>query len=456
MSNVYCSKLLKQLKNKKIAILGFGNEGYSTLEFLKKYGISCSIHDQKKSLEKGEISKKFNNIEKFYLGQKYLDNIEKYDLVFRTPGMPRLHPKLVFSQKRGVEISSQTKLFFDLSPCPIIAITGTKGKTTTSFLIYKILKKKHRVFLAGNFGKPLFKVLPKLNKNSLAVLELSSFQLQDLQKSPHIAVITNITSDHMDPAKKFSPSTHQNLKEYLKAKLNIIRYQNEKDFAIIHSSLKNKTKNIGRGKKIYFDISKFKNFFKNSINTNLKGEHNKENILAAAIVGKILKIKKEEIISAIKEFKGIEHRLEFVKKIKGISFYNDSAGTNPGATLAALKSFKEPIHLISGGSDKGLDYNKLAEFIAKNKNIKTAVLIGQIKNKLYSIIKKFISRFKNKDLKIIKAKTLKEAVLTAYKLASKNEVVLFSPAAASFDMFQNYAERGKQFKKIVKEVEDGS
>ena len=331
---------------------------------------------------------------------------------------------------------------------------GTKGKTTTAFLIFRILKNKYRnsVFAAGNFGKPALDILPKLKNNSLAVLELSSFQLQDLDKSPNVAVITNITLDHMDPTGRFAPSTHQTAKEYFSAKMNIISHQSSKDFAVIHPSLKNKTKNIGRGKKIFPSSLSLQTNLRDQPRSrksefSLRGKHNLENIALAVEVGKIFKVPGEKILKAVKNFKGVEHRLEFVKKINGVSFYNDSAATNPDATLAALKSFTEPIHLILGGYDKGLDYKELVGYISKSKNVKTVALIGQIKNKLSKLLAN------GKKLKVKKFKSLKEAVLTLYKKTDKNKVILLSPAAASFDMFSGYAERGREFKKIVHSLE---
>lgn len=443
---------ISDLGNKRIAILGLGKEGLSTLKFLKKNKIKADILDVK-------------------FDKNYTDRIKNYDIVFRTPGFPRLHPALIAAEKSGVTVSSHIKLFFDLCPVKVIGITGTKGKTTITFLIYEILKKKYgrNIFIAGNFGKPALDILSKLKKDSTVILELSSFQLQDLDKSPQVAVITNITLDHLDPAGEFRPNTHQTAKEYIEAKLNIIRYQKNNNFAVIHPFLKNKTKNIGKGIHIFPEAR----LLEILLETRLKGRHNLENIALAIEVGKIFKVLKEKIFKAVKDFKGIEYRLEFVRKIKGVSFYNDSAATNPDATLAALKSFKEPTHLILGGSDKGLDYRKLARYIAKSKSVKTVALIGQLKNKLYKLIlgelrikKRAIAKPRKEptcpvgsrsdsfgEVLLLGFKSLRETVLTLYKKADKNEVVLLSPAAASFDMFQNYAERGDKFKEIVKQLE---
>ncbi|MBI2003495.1 MAG: UDP-N-acetylmuramoyl-L-alanine--D-glutamate ligase [Parcubacteria group bacterium] len=423
---------ITELKNKKIAILGLGREGLATFRFLKKNKIKAEVLDAK-------------------FDKNYVNKLKNYDLIFRTPGFPRLHPKLLAAEKNGTLISSHIKLFFDLCPAKVIGVTGTKGKTTTVFLIYEILKSKYgkKVFTAGNFGKPALDTLPKLKRDSLVILELSSFQLQDLHKSPEVAVITNISVDHLDPGGKFRPASHQTAKEYFDAKMNIIKYQKRGDFAVIHASLKNKIKNLlpHGGRLITGDV-------KYEIKTKLKGRHNLENIALAAEVGRIFKVPEEKILKTVKKFKGVEHRLEFVAKINGVSFYNDSAATNPDAALAALKSFKQPTHLILGGSDKGLDYKKLAGYIVKHKNIKTVVLIGQLKNKIYKNFKIQILNFNsNSNFQLKKTKTLKEAVLTCFKNAGKNEIVILSPGAASFGMFENYAQRGREFKKIVSGLE---
>lgn len=426
------------LKGKKIAVLGLGREGLSTLKFLKKNKIEAGVLDAK-------------------FDKNYINKLRNYDLIFRTPGFPRLHPKLLASEKNGAAISSHIKLFFDLCPGRIIGVTGTKGKTTTAFLIYEILKNRYgkNVFIAGNFGKPALDILPKLNKKSLVVLELSSFQLQDLHKSPGIAVITNITLDHLDPSGRFEPNTHQTEAEYFNAKMNIIKYQKVGDFATINPSLKSKVKSIGKGKKIFptplfLDTKLGGRPRSRKLEFLLRGRHNLKNIALAVQVGKILKVPEKNILKAAKNFRGVEHRLEFIKKINGISFYNDSAATNPDATLAALKSFQEATHLILGGSDKGLDYEKLTSYISKSKNIKSIMLIGQLKNKLYKLLKNYGLQIT--DLKIRKVKTLKEAVFTLSKKTVKNEVVLLSPAAASFDMFESYVERGQEFKKLVRDL----
>lgn len=440
------------LIKKQIAIVGIGKEGLATLDFFKKNKINCSIYDITKPSNLN--LSKYPNVIKKKFGKDYLNDLKNYEIIFRTPGLPRNHPKLIELERLGKIIYSHTKLFFDLCPGKIIGITGTKGKTTTAFLIYNVLKEKFskNVFIAGNFGKPSLDILPYLNKNSIVVLELSSFQLQDLEKSPKISVITNITSDHLDNKKKFSPSTHQSLKEYFRAKVNIIRYQTRKDFAVLNPKLKKYLNNLTKARKIYFDVNKYKFILSKIKNPNIIGEHNLENIVCAIEVGKILKLKNSQIIKPINRFRGLEHRLEFAAKIDDVLYVNDSAATNPDATLAGLKSFNQPIHLILGGYDKGLNYKNLIKYIFKADNINTVLIIGQIKEKLF---KEFVSqkfKMRNKKLKIIKSKSLREAVLTTKKFSNKNEVVLLSPAAASFDMFENYIDRGKKFKEIVRSL----
>lgn len=461
--------MVNNIFNKKIAILGFGLENQSLLKyFIKHNAKNITICDKNKNIKKKEKK----NI-KWNLGDNYLKKIDNFDIIFRTPGIPYLTKEILKAQKKDVKISSQIKYFFDKCLAKIIGVTGTKGKGTTSTLIYQILKKslskKSKIYLAGNIGKAPIDFLDKLTKNDWVVLELSSFQLQDLKKSPHIAVVLNITSDHLD--------YHKDTSEYVEAKTNIVRYQKKEDFTVInldyltsfrfaaispgendyYFSVKksvdlgafvkwNKGKDsskwgelIIRTKKKDFSITK-------TYNIPIVGMHNLENILAASMASYLVGAKIKNIKSVIEKFKGLTYRIEPIKNKFGVTYYNDSASTNPDTTIAAIKSFEKPIILIAGGSDKGANYDSLGKEISKRK-IKKVILLGKTAQK----IKKSILKYKkNKDLSILIVKDLKEAVLKAKKEAKKDDVVLFSPASASFDMFRNYKQRGEQFNKIIK------
>ncbi len=433
---------LRSLKNKKIAIVGFGQEGKALANFLKNKNLKeIWILDKNPKID---IPKKF----KKQAGKGYLKNLKYFDLIFLSPGVS---PHLREFKAVKNRLFSGTRLFFENFKGKIIGITGTKGKGTTARLVYKILKKsfpKKKIFLGGNIGKPLISILKKTNKYSIVVAELSSFQLQDLDQSPQVAIITNLDRDHLN--------YHKTLKEYHQAKLNILRFQKKDNLAILNLNLKNKTKNLGKAKKYYFSFkeSRANAYFKNSwllINSNriikesdLKavGKHIKEDILAASLTAFALKCPINKISQAIRNHRPDKHRLEFFYKTKNIKFFNDSAGTNPISTIQALESFeKEKIILIAGGQDKGFDYKKLAKQIKNQKNIEYVFLYGANKK----TIKKLLKGKKN----VFLTKDLKETVSKTKKLKNFKGIVLFSPASASLDMFKNYKQRGEIFKSLI-------
>jgi UDP-N-acetylmuramoylalanine--D-glutamate ligase len=423
----------------KIAILGFGREGKAVLKFLKKSA-------QYKNAEISILDKKTD--------KNYLKNLTQFDIIFRSPGIPYNLPEIQNTIKKGVKFSSATQLFFEKFKGKVIGITGTKGKGTTSTLLYKILKsagkdarpeQRRRIFLAGNIGKPAVELLPKLKNNSIVILELSSFQLQDLKHSPNIAVVLNIFEDHLD--------SHKNFNEYINSKANIAKWQKKSD-KIFYDASNKQSKWIAeksQGKKIPVQIYP---------NRDLKivGEHNLKNVAMAATVAQSLGIKPDIIKKVVKNYRGMEHRLELVHsnilENVGMNFYNDSASTNPYTAAAAIRAFpNQPKILICGGKDKNLDYTPLAKAL-KNSDTKIVILFGENKQK----IAKAISEIKNSGLRIMEVKNLKQAVQLAYKTAKKLIslsayqliTIIFSPAAASFDMFKDYKDRGEKFKEIVK------
>ncbi len=400
----------------KIAILGFGREGKAVFKFLKKYPkyrkAALEILDQKH-------------------GPDYLKNLDTFNLVFRSPGVPYNLPAIQKSLKNGVEFSSVTKLFFELCPAKIIGITGTKGKGTTATLLYKILKASGAdVHLAGNIGKPAIDILPKLKKTSTVILELSSFQLQDLRQSPAIAVVTETFEDHMD--------SHKSVKEYLDAKTNIARYQKPNDvifyFADSKWSKKIALKSPAKKIAVYGGSFGLKN-----------------NFVMAATVAAWLGVDRKFIVRTLKNFPGIKHRMELVAENCGVYFYNDSASTNPHTSAMAIQQFNHPLILIAGGKDKNLDYAPLAIALKNAPHVKHVVLFGENQKKIAGNLPK--------TLKVSTANDLNSAITAAHDSA-KNLVasgqslvaVLFSPGSASFDMFKDYQDRGEQFKKIVRKI----
>ncbi len=403
-----------QWKGKKVAILGWGVDSQDVEPWLRKQGADVTILDEK---------------------EKPFGDLSKYDILVRSPGVYRYRPEL-----EGREVTSKTKIFFDVCPGKIIGVTGTKGKGTTSTLIYEILKAAGRqVFLGGNIGKGVFEHLDEMDKDSLIVLELSSFQLIDLHKSPHVAVVLMTTSEHAD--------WHASVDEYIDSKSQITNHQIPNDFVVYNKDYANSVKigMQGKGQKIAVSGNDWKGEMR------LRGEHNRENVAAAVAVAKIFDIQYSIINKVVKEFKGLEHRLEEVATIGGVTYFDDSFSTTPETTIAAIKAFTEPLILIAGGSEKGSDFTQMGKVISEAKNlpagrqgIKAVILIGLMAER----IKEKIS---NEEIKILRgAKNMTEIMEQVKSVAESGDMVVLSPAAASFDMFKNYKERGDQFKEEVK------
>ena len=488
---------IKDLQNKKIAILGLGLENLALVKFLLKHKIKCEItvcdrrEDIRVKMQNAGLRVKpaMTGVSIFWqLGKGYNKNLEKFDILFRAPGWPLDCPgitKAVISSvsekslKGGSKkykgflpavemtkkflLSSPMQLFFELCPTKnIIGVTGTKGKGTTSSLIYEILKEsfvipakagiqnsgfrvktgmtKKNVWLGGNIGVAPFEFIDKIKKTDWVVLELSSFQLEDMTASPHISVITNFYSEHLAPADPNNPNFHKTIGDYWKAKMNIVRWQKKNDYSIFNFqfSIFKKNSNI-KSKKVYFK--------KSELPSKLIGEHNKENIAAAVEVAKIVGIKSETIKKAVANFKGLEHRLEFVKEIKGVKYYDDSFATTPEAVIIALKSFNQPVVILLGGADKESNFKHLVKEVKKR--CKFVVLLN---GKATSRIKKQLLKagYENNIMKLVN--NIEDAVKTAKAKATANDVVLLSTGCASFGMFKNYKERGNLFKKQVKSL----
>lgn len=429
-----------KLNNKKIAILGLGLENLALIKYLLKHKVKCEITVCDK---RDDIKVKMKNAglriestmtgKQWQLGKSYNKNLDKFDILFRAPGWPLDCPGIKIAKKKGVIISSPMKLFFDLCPSKnIIGVTGTKGKGTTASLIYEILKLAgKKVWLGGNIGIAPFAFMDKIKKNDWVVLELSSFQLEDMNASPHIAVVTNLYPEHLKPADPNNQNFHKTLKDYYAVKLNIARWQERGDYFIANYNF------LTKGKKVYFK--------KSELPSKLIGEHNKENVAAAEEVAKIVGVKPETIKKSVANFKGLEHRLEFVKEIRGVKYYDDSFATNPESTIIALKSFVAPIVLLLGGADKGANFNQLAKEVKKRCKF-IVLLAGQATPR----IKKELLKIGYKNNKMALADNIKKAVALARAEAKSGEVVLLSTACASFGMFKNYKERGDLFKSLVK------
>ncbi len=415
--------MLENFVDKKVAIVGMGVNNQKLSDYFTKHNVNFTI------------------IENWQKNSELVGKLDEFDVVFRTPGLPYLSWAIQQAQKKGVEISSQTKLFFDLCPAKIIGVTGTKGKGTTSTLIAKILEAgDYKVWLGGNIGVDPFEFLDFIHPDDLVVLELSSFQLQDLHKSPHVGVVLNITADHLDESGTYEKSAHATLQEYFDAKLQIIAFQNENDFAVLSHELPEKVKSLGQGQKIIFNPSDVVDY-----EYHLYGKHNLENIAAAAAVGKIFKVDESKIRKTVAEFKGLPHRLQKVLEKDGITYVDDSISTNEDSTVAAIAAFRTGLILIVGGSDKGLNYQKLGDAVRNARNLKGMVVVGEETPKIL----KAVEGYKGNILQ--GAKNMSEIVAQARSMAKPGDTILLSPAAASFDMFKNYKDRAEQFIQKINE-----
>lgn len=459
------------LENKKIAVLGFGIEGKSAAKFLLKQGSLVTIIDEKPEAEfyPEEISEFRKQGVEFVFGQ--IPDLIDYQVIVRSPGIHFLRGEIQDAHKAGVMVTSPIKLFFDLVPTEhLIGVTGTKGKGTTSTLIYEMLKKHARspslrsgvsgrgfdVHLGGNIGNSPLDFLDQLKSESWVVLELSSFQLQDLHTSPHIAVILMTTSEHLD--------VHKDVYEYVEAKRNILRFQDAKDFAVLNKDYPasnesdiltdgtvykvSREQSVDQGcfvrdNKIYLKMGDHEKDILDTKDVALPGKHNLENVCAAIVAATVAGADMKSILPVVKSFKGLPHRLELIKTVKGVRYYNDSFSTTPETAIAAIESFDAPKILILGGSSKGSDFAELGELISSDQSIKGIIELGeewkQIKLKI-----------KNEKLKIVEGLgSMEEVVKAAADMAELGDVVLMSPACASFDKFKNYKDRGEQFKAAV-------
>lgn len=439
-------KNLEKLKNKKIAFYGLGIENFALIEFIQSRFLPCRIiiRDLRPKEELGQRYKRLKKNRNIFwkLGtEQHPVFAGQDDIIFRSPGWPLFCPEIKSARRNGVEISSPLKLFFQLCPTKsIIGVTGTKGKGTTSSLIFEILKKAgKRAWLGGNIGIAPFDFIDKIQKEDWVVLELSSFQLEDFDASPRIAVITNFSKEHLAAADPNNPNFHKSLRAYWNSKFNIVKFQKKTDFAVINKKIELRIKKQElriNSKIIYFE--------KANLKSQLVGEHNKENIAAAVEVAKILKIPKNKLKKAIAGFKGLPHRIEFVKNINGTAYYEDSFATIPESAIIALKSFADPIILIAGGAEKKSDFKNFAKEIKKR--VKFLILLaGDATPRL----KKEVIQAGFDAVKIHESGSMVSAVQAAKKEARAGDVVLLSTGCASFGMFKNYKERGDQFKEEV-------
>ncbi len=456
---------LKPGSKGRVLIVGFGiDAGASAARFFLDRGWTVTVYDAKpeEAFSLKDVQPLRDQGVTFQFGAATSQG--EYDLVIRSPGILPTHPIIAAYLHEKIPVSSATNIFLALCPGKIIGVTGTKGKGTTASFIYEILKADNKkVVLGGNIGQPMLDMLRTIDAETIVVLELSSFQLMDATRSPHVAVVLMITADHLD--------VHASLREYVNAKARIGRYQKADDLMIynadypesVYIATQSKakkyvvsTKEVPQeegcfieGNEIVLHHGGVHETIEMTRNVQLPGRHNLENVCAAVAAARNMGASDEAIKKTIITFKGLEHRLEFVREVQGVKYYNDSFATNPSSTIAAIEAFDVPEVLIVGGSTKGSDFSELVRVISKRKNIRAIIGIGEEWPK----IKSAIQAAGASDIHYIEDLTkMKNIVAAAHDVAQMGDIVLLSPACASFGLFKNYKDRGEQFKTAVNEL----
>ncbi len=452
------------IKDKRIAVIGLGVSNLPLIKLLLYYGCDVTGCDKRSFAEMGaDALDLISRGAKLKLGEKYLDGLD-HDIIFRTPGLMPFDEHLVNAEEKGSVITSEMEVFFSLCPCRTVAITGSDGKTTTSTIISELLKQAgYTVHLGGNIGKPLLCEIPNMKKTDIAVLELSSFQLHSMNCKPDVAVITNISPNHLDK--------HKNYQDYIDAKRSIFISQDENDRLVLslddeHSAYYALS---AEAQISYFsDKSAVENgyfckdgviyrAYKGEINEilqtasiRLPGEHNVLNYLAAFCATEGL-VSDDDCRAVAEGFAGVEHRLELVRVHKGVTYINDSIGTSPSRTAAGLRALKVKPIVIAGGYDKHIPFDTLGDDLCLM--AKRVFLTGATADKIEAAIKDS-QYYRDSGLEIFKKEDFTETVLAAAESAEDGDIVLFSPACAAFDKFKNFAERGKYFKKLIMELNE--
>lgn len=453
---------LEEIKNTTFAVLGGGRSGSAITKLLIKNGAKEILLTDEKELNINSINIESSNLKTEFGG--FTSSILNYDVIIKSPGIPPSNEIIVKARNSHKKVYSEVEAASWFCEAPIIGITGTNGKTTTTVLTGEIFKDAgYKTFVCGNVGKAFSEIAGEVTKESIVVLELSSFQLEDIEElNPEVSILLNITPDHID--------WHSTFENYLNAKLRISENQSLNDLLVfnfddevLRNSLKDYKKNIAAislnenlyelgfnsgafvkdGMLYYFN--KEKNQLDDVVmrkDVYLKGNHNVYNVLASIVAAKKFGISCDEVENTLKRFKGVEHRIEFVRELNGVSYYNDSKATNIDALIVALQTFEKNIVLILGGKDVNNDYNVVKDLI--NERVKEIIAVGSSKEKIYN----FFSPFK----KISKADSYENAVSYAKRISSEGDTVLLSPACKSFDMFNNFEERGEKFKELVNKL----
>lgn len=454
------TEYLESLRGKSVAVIGMGVSNTPLIRMLLRAGIKVTVCD--KSVRE-RVEEQVSELEslgaKFNLGPDYLKKINRFDVIFRTPGLSPNTPELASAAEQGCEITSEMELFFRLCPCRIIGVTGSDGKTTTTTLISEFLREAgYNVYLGGNIGRPLLPDVSGMESEDMVVVELSSFQLMSMKQSPNVSVFTNLSPNHLD--------YHHTMEEYTAAKKNIFQHQGPEDRAVFNfdNDVTRALSKQSPGKTLLFSRKKMLEegvylrdntiWLTNEMGSRevlpldmirLPGVHNIENYMAAiAAVDGIVPDKC--VRSVAQRFTGVEHRIELVRELDGVKYYNDSIGTSPTRTMACLDSFDQKLILIAGGYDKGVPFTQLGVEISKK--VKTLILTGATASAIRSSVEQ-APDFLQSGPNIIETEDLGSAVVAARESAAPGDVVVLSPACAAFDQFKNFMERGQVFKALV-------
>ena len=441
----------QSMKDRRVAVIGIGISNIPLIRFLVQCGAVVSAYDKRTTNEmQDELAELAAFDITYHLGDDYLAHLDA-EVIFKTPGMRYDAPELLAAKAKGSIVTSEMEVFFDLCPAKITAVTGSDGKTTTTTLIAEMLKAQGRkVWLGGNIGNPLLSDVGNIAPDDDVVLELSSFQLHTMKVSPHIAVITNITPNHLD--------MHKDMAEYVDAKKNIMRYQSA-DSVLVYNCENAFTNEIGqeaKGSLVSFGRESGDLYVQDGAihvqgkrilelsDIRIPGMHNVENYMAAipAVIGRVTW---DTMRQVARTFAGVPHRIEFVRELDGVSYYNSSIDSSPNRTKNTLAVFEQKIILISGGKDKGIPYDEIGPVIAEN--VKKLILIGATAGKINDAVKNT-----GVDVETIFCETYEHVVQTAQKIAEPGDIVVLSPASTSFDMFKNFEQRGELFKELVMEL----
>lgn len=452
------SEFKEKMRGSNITVLGIGISNLPLIKYLTELGAKVNARDKRTRDDMGEVCNELEEIGvTLTLGDDYLKDLTG-DIIFKTPGMRYDIPELCAARDKGSKVTSEMEVFFEICPSHIIGITGSDGKTTTTTIIYKLLTEAgYKTWLGGNIGRPLLSDVEKMESDDWVVVELSSFQLHTMKKSPEIAVITNISPNHLD--------VHKSYEEYIEAKTNIIQYQNSDNIAVINADNEAAVNaaSAAKGKVMYFSRNSLADVcLENGVikcagepvldieDIKIPGMHNVENYMTA--IAAVNGLVSNDIIRKIaKEFGGVEHRIEFVRELDGVKYYNSSIDSSPNRTINTLRVFPEKVIMIGGGKDKGIPYDEIGTILTEK--VKVLILIGATADKIETALKNETEKTgRGRDIEVIHVKTYDEAVNTARGKAKKGDTVVLSPASTSFDMFRNFEERGNLFKKLVNEL----